>query len=81
MNFRNFKANEENYMSSVSPYLRPLGAQEVEDPDGERGVLAVLDELAEVTEAVLLGLGVLLDDGDDRVGDRGLVLQASLVPE
>ena len=53
----------------------------MEDPDGEGGVLAVLDELAEVAEAVLLRLRVLLDDRDDRVRDRRLVLQPALVPE
>ena len=45
----------------------------MENPDSEAGVLAVLDELAQVSEAALLGLGILLDDGDDRVGDRGFV--------
>ena len=29
----------------------------------------------------LLGLGVLLDDGDDGVGDGGLVLEAALVAQ
>ena len=53
----------------------------MEHPDGERGVLAVLDELAEVREPVLLGLGVLLDERDDRLGDGGLVLEAALVAE
>ena len=46
----------------------------MQDPDSEAGVLAVLDELAKVGEAALLGLGVLLNDRDDRVGDRSLVL-------
>ena len=53
----------------------------MEDPDCEGGVLAVLDELAEVAQPVLLRLGVLLDDRDDRVRDRRLVLQPALVPE
>ncbi len=48
--------------------------------DGEAGVLAVLDELAEVWEAVLLGLRVLLDDGNDGVRDARLVVQPPLIP-
>jgi hypothetical protein len=42
-------------------------------------VLAVLDKLAEVGEAVLLGLGVLLDHGNDGVRNARLVFQAALV--
>ena len=49
----------------------------MEDADGEAGVLAVLDELAQVREAVLLGLGVLLDDGDDGVSNGRLVLKTT----
>ena len=52
----------------------------MEYPDCEGGVLAVLDELAEVAQPVLLRLGVLLDDRDDRVRDRRLVLKPALVP-
>jgi hypothetical protein len=55
--------------------------QEVKNLDGKAGVLAVLDELAEVGEAVLFGLGVLLDDGDDGVSDARLIVQAPLVPK
>ena len=45
----------------------------MEDLNGEAGVLAVLDELAEMRKPVLLGLRVLLDHGDDRVSDTSLV--------
>ena len=45
----------------------------MKDPDSEAGVLAVLNELAEVSQAALLGLWVFLDDGDDRVRNRRLV--------
>jgi len=45
----------------------------MKNPDGKTGMLAVLNELAEVSQAALLGLWVLLDDGDDRVGNRSLV--------
>ena len=45
----------------------------MKNPDREAGVLAVLNELAQVSEAALLGLRVLFDDGDDRVSDRGFV--------
>ncbi len=54
--------------------------EEVENLDGEAGVLAVLDELAEVWEAVLLGLRILLNDGNDGVRDARLVVQPALVP-
>ena len=46
----------------------------MQNPDSETGVLAIFNELAEVGQATLLGLWVFLDDGDDRVRDRGLVL-------
>jgi hypothetical protein len=53
----------------------------MEDLDCETSVLAVLDELAEVGEAVLLGLGVLFNDGYNGVRNTGLVVQAALVPK
>ena len=65
---------------SIKIKIAIVRTKQVEDLDSEAGVLAVLDELAEVGEAVLLGLGVLLNHGDDGVGNAGLVLQASLVP-
>jgi len=43
----------------------------VEDAHRQRSVLAVLDKLTQVREASLLGLGILLDDGDDGVYDYG----------
>ena len=67
-------------MGKHNTHLGSLRTEEVEDPDCEGGVLAVLDEFAEVAEAVLLRLRVLLDYRDDRVRDRGLVLQPALVP-
>ena len=65
---------------SIKIKIAIVRTKQVEDLDSEAGVLAVLDELAEVGEAVLLGLGVLLNHGDDGVGNACLVLQASLVP-
>ena len=65
---------------SIKIKIAIVRTKQVEDLDSEAGVLAVLDELAEVGEAVLLGLGVLLNHGDDGVGNAGLVLQATLVP-
>ena len=65
---------------SIKINIAIVRTKQVEDLDSEAGVLAVLDELAEVGEAVLLGLGVLLNHGDDGVGNAGLVLQATLVP-
>ena len=58
-------------LKSLVPHS--LLSQEVEDLDGEAGVLAILDKLAEVREPVLLGLRVLLDHGDDGVRNAGLV--------
>lgn len=45
----------------------------MKDPDSEAGVLTVFNEFAEVGKAALFGLGVLLDDGNDRVSDGRLV--------
>ena len=59
----------------------PLLAQQREDLHGKAGMLAVLDELAKMRQAVLLGLGVLLDDRDDGVGNASLVVKTSLVPQ
>ena len=56
-------------------------AQQVQDLHRQDGVLAVLYELAQVGQSVLLRLGVLLDHGDDGVGNAGLVVQAALVSQ
>ena len=53
----------------------------MEDPRGQDGVLAVLNELAQVGQARLLGLGVFLDDADQRVHNRTLVVKSSLAWE
>ncbi len=50
-------------------------------PDGEAGMLAILDELAEVGQAILLGLGILLNDGDDGIGNAGLIFETALVSQ
>ena len=54
-------------------------SEQVEDAHGQAGVLAVLYEIAQVRQIVDLRLGVVLDDGDDGVGDGGLVVESSLV--
>jgi hypothetical protein len=51
----------------------------MKNPDSEAGVLTVLDKLAEVSKAALLGLGVLLDDGDDSIRNRGFVFLKDFV--
>lgn len=55
-----------------------LLAQQVQDLGGQHGVLAVLDELAEVSQACLLALRVLLDDADYTIHNGSLVLKATL---
>lgn len=55
-----------------------LFAQEVQDLGGQHRVLAVLDELAQVSQARLLALRVLLDDADDAIHDGPLVLKTAL---
>lgn len=56
----------------------PFLPQEVEDPSGQHGELAVLDEFAEMGQACLFALRVLLNDADDAVHDGSLVLKAAL---
>lgn len=56
----------------------PFLPQEVEDPSGQHGELAVLDEFAEVGQACLFALRVLLNDADDAVHDGSLVFKAAL---
>jgi len=58
-----------------------LLAQQVQDLCGEHRVLAVLDELAQVGQARLLALWVLLNDADDAVHDGPLVLETTLQGE
>ena len=60
---------------------RTLLAEQVQNAHGQARVLAVFDELAQVRQTGLFGVGIVLDDGDDRVGDRGLVLEAALVAQ
>lgn len=50
----------------------------MQDLGGQHRVLAVLDELAQVGQARLFALGVLLNDADDAVHDGPLVLEAAL---
>lgn len=57
---------------------RALLAQQMQNLDGQHRVLAVLDELAEMSQTRLLALWVLLDDADDAVHDGALVLEATL---
>lgn len=57
---------------------RALFAQQVQDLRGEHRMLAVLDELAQVGQARLFALRILLDDADDAVHDGPLVLEATL---
>ena len=57
---------------------RALLAQQVQDLGGQHRVLAVLDELAQVGQARLLALRVLLDDADDAVHDGPLVIKTTL---
>ena len=47
--------------------------QQVKYPNCEAGVLTVLDELAQMGKATLLGLWVLLNNGDDRVSNGSFV--------
>ena len=57
---------------------RALFAKQVQDLGGQDRVLAVLDELAQVGQARLFALRVLLDDADDAIHDGPLVLKATL---
>lgn len=57
---------------------RALLAQQVKDLRGQHRVLAVLDELAQMSQTRLLALRVLLDDADDAIHDGALVLEAAL---
>lgn len=50
----------------------------MQDLRGQHRVLAVLDELAQVGQARLLALRVLLDDADDAVHDGPFVLETTL---
>ena len=58
-----------------------LASQQVEDARGQRQVVTVLDELAEVGEAALLRLRVVLDDGDDGGDDGVLVVVAAVLAQ
>ena len=55
-----------------------LLAEQVEDARRQDGVLAVLDELAQVRQPDLLRLGVVLQDADDCVHNAFLVVKATL---
>lgn len=55
-----------------------LLAQQVQDLGGQHRVLAILDELAQVGQASLFALRVLLNDADDAIHDGPLVLEAAL---
>ena len=58
-----------------------LGAflsEEVEDSRGEDGVFAILNKLAQVTQANLFRIGILLQDADDCVHDSALVIEPAL---
>lgn len=55
-----------------------LFAQQVQDFGGEHRVFAVLDELAQVGQARLFALRVLLNDADDAIHDGPLVLKTTL---
>lgn len=57
---------------------RALFPQQVQDLGGQNRVLAVLNKLAQVSQTRLLTLRVLLNDADDAVHDRTLVLKATL---
>lgn len=50
----------------------------MQDLCGEHRVLTVLDELAQVGQACLFALWVLLDDADDAVHDGPLVIKTAL---
>lgn len=69
--------NEANVLGRLGG-ARALLAQQVQDLRGQHCVLAVLDELAQVSQTCLLALWVLLDDADDAVHDGTLVLEATL---
>ena len=58
--------------------LGALLAEQVEDARRQDGVLAVLDELAQVRQPDLLRLGVVLQDADDCVHNAFLVVKATL---
>ena len=50
-------------------------SEQMKDAHGQARLLAVLYELAQVRQTVVL------DDGDDGVGDGGLVVESSLVTD
>lgn len=56
----------------------PFLAQEVEDTSSQHGEFTVLDEFAEVRQACLFALRVLLNNADDAVHNGSLVLKATL---
>lgn len=58
--------------------LGPFLPQEVEDTSGQHSELAVLNEFAEVRQACLFALRVLLNDADDAVNNGSLVFKAAL---
>lgn len=58
-----------------------LFAQQVQDLCGKHSVLAVLNKLAQMGQARLFALRVLLDDADDAVHDGPLVLKSTLQGE
>src|SRR3569833_912263 len=53
----------------------------MQDADGQLGELAILDELAEVRQSVLLGVGNELDQVEHALDDGSLELVPSLIPE
>lgn len=56
----------------------PFLPQKVEDTGGQHSELAVLNEFAEMRQACLFALRVLLNDADDAVHDGSLVFKATL---
>lgn len=69
--------NEANIFGGVVGF-GPLLPQEVEDTSGQHSELAVLNEFAEVRQACLFALRVLLNNADDAVHNGSLVFKAAL---
>lgn len=53
----------------------------MQDPHRQGRVLTILYKLAQMRQPGLLRLRIILNDGNDRVCDRRLVLQTALVPQ
>eukprot|EP00955_Chlamydomonas_euryale_P001634 18357-Chlamydomonas_euryale.AAC.1 len=66
---------------AFSRMMRPLLAQYVQYLRAEVAELAVLDELTQVAQAGLLGIGDLLAQHQDALHDGALVLKAALVTQ